>query len=75
MKDAVGITIKYFDSSLDPDLILDTSPALNLTPEQISRLTAQYENERQYYFQGQPPFGDLMETISKIRQALQTPRS
>ena len=75
VKDAVGITIEYFDSSLDPDLNLDVSPALNLAPEQIKILATQYENERQYYFQGQPPFGKLMDTISEIRQVLRNPRS
>jgi hypothetical protein len=71
VKDAVEITIEYFDSGLDPNLNLAASPALNLTPAQIRVLSIQYENERQYYFQGQPSFVSLMETVSKIRQALQ----
>jgi hypothetical protein len=75
VKDAVGITIEYFDSGLDPHLNLDVSPALNLAPQQIKILATQYENERQYYFRGQPPFGNLMDTISEIRQVLQKARS
>jgi len=75
VKDAIGITIEYFNSSLDPGLHLDASPALNLAPEQIKSLTTSYENERQYYFRGQPPFGSLIDTISEIRRVLQQTRS
>ncbi len=71
VKDAVGITIEYFDSSLDPDLKLDGSPALNLGPEQIRILQTHYENERQYYFQGQPPFEEIVKVTQDIRRDLQ----
>lgn len=71
VRDAVSVTIEYFDKNLDPNLDLASSPALNLTPEQIATLTAQYANERAYYFKGQPPFEKVLETIAEIRQTLQ----
>lgn len=71
VKDAIEITIRYFDESLDPHLKLNDSPALNLAPAQIKALETQYANEEQYYFQGQPPFKELMDTIAEIRQILQ----
>ncbi len=71
VKDAVRITTEYFDSDLDPNLNLAESPALNLNPEQVNQLARQYENERNYYFKGQPSFSNLMQTISQIREILQ----
>jgi hypothetical protein len=70
VRDAVGVTIEYFDKNLDPNLDLASSPALNLTPEQIATLTAQYANERAYYFKEQPPFEKVLQTIAEIRQTL-----
>ncbi len=72
VKDALRVTIEYFEPDLDPDLNLAESPALNLTPGQIQELAAQYQGEREYYFSGQPPFGDLIKTMSEIRQTLRT---
>lgn len=71
VKDALRVTIEYFEPELDPELNLAESPALNLRPEQIQELTKQYQGEREYYFSGQPPFEELMQTMSEIRQVLQ----
>jgi len=65
------VTIEYFDKNLDPNLDLASSPALNLTQEQIATLSAQYAKESAYYFKGQPPFVEVLKTIAEIRNALQ----
>lgn len=70
VKDAVRITREYFDADLDPDLNLAESPVFNLTAEQISELTIQYRGERDYYFGGQSPFSELVETLAEVRALL-----
>lgn len=69
--EAIRISNHFFNSNLDPALNLASSPALNLTPQHIRALTTQYENERGYYFNNPPSFGQILEAISAIRHLLE----
>ena len=69
-RDAIKIGNEYFGTTVDPDLNLAKSPALNLEPEQIEILERQYKAEAAYYFKGQQPFSEILDTLNKIREDL-----
>jgi len=69
-RDAIEIGNKYFGSNTDPDLNLAKSRALNLRADQIEILERQYKAEADYYFKGQPAFGELLHTLENIREDL-----
>jgi hypothetical protein len=74
LRDAIEIGNTHFKTNIDVDLTLADSPALNLTPEQITLLEAQYQGERRYYFRGQPPFSEIVDAITEIRDRLKKAR-
>jgi hypothetical protein len=74
LRDAIEIGNKYFKTNIAVDLTLADSPALNLTPEQVTLLEAQYQAERRYYFRGQPPFSEIVDAIREIRDRLKKAR-
>jgi Nucleotidyl transferase AbiEii toxin, Type IV TA system len=72
VREAIEIGNENFGSNTDPDLNLTRSPALNLKPEQIEILERQYKAEVAYYFKGQLPFGELVQTLESVRETLAT---
>jgi hypothetical protein len=71
IRQAVSVTIEYFDRTLDPDIDLSSSPALSLNSEQGKALATQYAREREFYFKEQLPFEQVLNTINEIRRVLQ----
>ena len=70
LRDAIEIANAYFKTNISTDLAIVDSPALNLTPEQVTLLDAQYQGERKYYFRGQPEFSEIVDAITEIRDRL-----
>ena len=71
--EAVEVGNENFGKNVDPNLNLAESAALNLNPEQVEILENQYRGEARYYFKGQPPFGDIIASLSEIRSRLAAP--
>ena len=71
LRRAADVSRRHWGVELDPaNLKLRDSPALNPSPEAYDELKRTYERDRDLYFGEQPPFEDIMETVSRIRDRL-----
>ena len=68
LKEAVEVSNRWYQADLDPSKI-DLQKGLVLRDDQAVPLAKAYAQEADYYFKGQPSFGDLRKGLEEIRMA------